>query len=431
MKDYYLKPNLFNGKHVLDMNISSNIKVLYLNVWLKGDWQVQKIHALEFLEAFQRQPGIQVFAFPQISTSKKESIHDKRKKQFLDLTKQFIKRTTPSFLKWVIDKISYKKNSFKIINYINKLQPDLMIVRHNAIFFPIMHNLLKPNLPLILEANSLVTQDLALANIKVPSRISKLEKDIIHRSDALFTVCRPISETIKDMGVDPEKIFTIPNGVNPTKFSPQPKSDELCTKYGLSKSIVVGYVGGFVKGQPEGRDVLGMLEAFKIAQNRSESPLKMLMVGRMDEECLWKEIKKIGIDNSVVFTGLIDHSQVPQFINLIDIAVAPYLERHLKYRSPIKLFEYMAMEKPTIIPRIGQAAEILTNNETAVLVKPESPISMAEALLRLLQNKFLRKNIGRNARKLILDKYTWEHNARNIANICHLVLKKHRLKRKK
>jgi len=93
-----------------------------------------------------------------------------------------------------------------------------------------------------------------------------------------------------------------------------------------------------------------MLEAFKIAKSNCEVPVKMLMIGKMDEEYLWKEIKRIGIIDSVVFTGLIDHDNLPEYMNLIDIAVAPYFERHLKYGSPVKLFEYLAMEKPTIIP---------------------------------------------------------------------------------
>jgi len=403
------------------MNNFPNIKVLYFNDWLKGSWQVQKIHAQEFLEAFQTQPGIQVYAFPQIPTSKNRNSYDKRKEQFLDLAKQFIKRVTPSFLKWILDQASLRKNNFQIIRYINKMEPDLIIARHNGNFFPIIYELTKLKQPLILEINGLVTHDLALANIEVPLRIAQLERDIIRGSDALFTVSRAISEMIKEIGIDLERIFTVPNGVDPNKFSPSPKSEDLCLKYGLSKNLVIGYVGGFVKREPEGRDVLGMLDAFKIAEMKSQVPLKMFMVGRMDEEYLWKEIKRIGITDSVVFTGLIDHSQVAQFINLIDIAVAPYQEKHIKYRSPVKLFEYMAMEKPVVVPGVGQPAKLLTDGRSAMFAEPESPESMANAFNRLIHDAALRRSIGRNARKLILDKYTWEHNARNIANICRLV----------
>ena len=405
------------------MHTFSNIRVLYLNDWIKGSWQVQTVHAREFLEAFQRQPGIQVFTYPQTPISKKQNIHVKIEKQYLDLTKQFLKkRVLYPLLKLFLNEISYKKNNFMIRRYINIIQPDLIIARYNQNFFPILYNLTKHKRPLILEVNALVAHGLSVENID--SRIALFEKNIILRADALFTVCKTTSELIKEIGVDPDRVFTVPNGVDPFKFSPQPKSEELYRRYGLSKHVVIGYVGGFTKEEHEGRNVLGMLEAFKIAKIESGIPLKMLMIGRMDEDCLWKEIKRLGITKSVVFTGFINHSQVPKFMNLIDIAVAPYFERRLIDRSPIKLFEYMAMEKPTVIPGIGQPAEILVNKKSAVLVEAESPLSMSEGLIMLIRDDSLRKKIGENARELILEKYTWEHNARNIANICRLVLEK-------
>ena len=63
-------------------------------------------------------------------------------------------------------------------------------------------------------------------------------------------------------------------------------------------------------------------------------------------------------------------------------------------------------------------------------MEPESPDSMAEGLLTLIHDVSLREKIGENARKLILNKYTWEHNAKNIANICCLTLEKQRLEKK-
>ena len=41
-----------------------NMKVIYLNNWFLGSWQVQKIHAQEFINAFNNQKGVQVFTYP-------------------------------------------------------------------------------------------------------------------------------------------------------------------------------------------------------------------------------------------------------------------------------------------------------------------------------------------------------------------------------
>ena len=46
------------------MNKARDMKVIYLNDWLSGSWQVQKIHAQEFINAFKHQKGLQVFTYP-------------------------------------------------------------------------------------------------------------------------------------------------------------------------------------------------------------------------------------------------------------------------------------------------------------------------------------------------------------------------------
>ena len=82
-------------------------------------------------------------------------------------------------------------------------------------------------------------------------------------------------------------------------------------------------------------------------------------------------------------------------MNLIDIAVAPYFENRLKDASPMKLFEYMAMAKPVIIPGVGQVTEIILNMESGVLVE-------AENILSLYGDKSLASRLGENARKTAL-----------------------------
>ena len=412
------------------MKVEQNIKVLYFNDWIAGTWQVQKVHAVNFIEAFKKQPGIQLYVYPQMANPEDESIYEEKEKTYLKLIRQFVDNVNQPFVKRIIQSLSNKRQLVRINTYLKQVNPDLIIARHNAVNFDVIYNFTNLEQPLVLEVNALVANDLRLQNIKMPLRTTRLESDIIHRSDAMFAVCRAYAEALKEIGGNSDRIFIVPNGVDPIKFLPQPKSKELCAKYGLADNLVMGYVGGFKKGAHEPRDVLGMFEAFKICKMKSQVPFKMLMVGKMDEEYLLEEIEKIGIEDSVVFTGFVDHLHVPKFLSLIDIAVAPYFKKNIEFGSPVKLFEYMSMKKPVVIPKVGQPAEILIDRETAILVKPESPDSIAEGLLTLINDASLREKIGRSARKLILEKYTWEHNAKGIADICRLILEKQRLEKK-
>lgn len=405
------------------MNKAPDMKVIYLNNWLSGSWQVQKIHALEFINAFKDQKKVQVFTYPR---NKDINLNNKivnGNKKIINIGKAVLKNFSPNFVKYKIDKLLEDKKLINIKQEINYINPDVILIRHNLSYFRIIEELFRFEVPIILEVNGLVKNDAKWINLKESSKILKNERKIVNQVHALCCVSHNIGESIKLMGTDPKKIFVVPNGVDPSKFFPHKKSNKLCKKYDLEGKIVIGYVGGFEKDKSEGRDVIGMLKAFQIAEKITKAPIKLLMVGRMDENFLNHTINELRIDDLVVFTGLIEHDRLPKIMNLIDIAVAPYLERRLKYASPMKLFEYMAMEKPIIIPGVGQVSEILKNMESAVLVEVENILSLAGALSMLIKDDNLREKIGRNARRLIKKKYTWEHNAMRIAKVCRSAMR--------
>ena len=396
------------------------MKVIYLNNWISGSWQVQKIHALELINAFENQEGLQVFTYPKnngLNISNKTDIWNKR---ILDSGKKIIKKFAFDFIRCKTEKLLENKTLLYIKNEIKYLNPDVILLRHNLVYFPMIDELLRFQVPIILEVNGLVKNDADAINLVDPEAILQNEKKIVNQVDALCCVSHNIGESIKLMGVDPKKIFVVPNGVDPLKFHPHKKSAKLCKKYDLEGKIVIGYVGGFENNNSEGRDVISMLKAFQIAEKSTTIPIKLIMAGRMDVNFLKQVIKKLGIGNLVIFTGFIEHDKVPKVMNLIDIAVAPYFEKRLIDASPMKLFEYMAMEKPVIIPGVGQVSEIIDNMESGVLVEVENVLSLADALSMLIKNDKLREKIGKNARRLIKKKYTWEHNAMKIAEVCQL-----------
>jgi glycosyltransferase involved in cell wall biosynthesis len=397
------------------------MKILYINEWLSGSWQVQKIHADEFLLALKKEPHLKIFTFPDIENLDKTATTIGEIETLFSMSKRLVNRILQWFPKALEDEIRYRRTVLKIRKLVSEVQPDIILARHNAGLLSVFSRIIKFQIPFVFEVNALISHDFKIAGVH-DFETARLEIELFHRADAIFSVTQATSDEIIEKGVNSSKVFTVPNGVDPDKFSPRKKSKRLLEKYELFEKVVVGYVGGFVKDEPEGRDVLGLLSAFKILLTNVKVPIKLLMIGRMDEEYLAEVLRDYGLSDSVVFTSHIKHSEVPTYMNLIDIAVAPYYKASLGYRSPIKLFEYMAMAKPTIIPDVGQASEILINKENAVLVKPESPVHMAEALLLLTQNLAMREEIGKNSRKLVIENYTWKHNANRIVQVCNRVV---------
>jgi len=68
------------------------------------------------------------------------------------------------------------------------------------------------------------------------------------------------------------------------------------------------------------------------------------------------------------------------------------------FGSPTKLYEYMAAGRPIVASRLGQIAEVLEDQVTALLVEPDNPQALAEAIVRLVDDAPLRTRLGCAAR---------------------------------
>jgi glycosyltransferase involved in cell wall biosynthesis len=88
-----------------------------------------------------------------------------------------------------------------------------------------------------------------------------------------------------------------------------------------------------------------------------------------------------GLLGRVRFTGRKAHAQVPPLVAAMDIAVLPDSNG---YGSPMKLFEYLAMGKAVVAPRVGPVEEIVRDGENGLLVPPGDAEAFAAAIRRAL-----------------------------------------------
>ena len=132
---------------------------------------------------------------------------------------------------------------------------------------------------------------------------------------------------------------------------------------------------------------------------------------------LEKLAQKLGLQKRVAFTGAVEFEKIPETLKTLDALVAPYPQMDSFYFSPLKIFEYMAAGKPIVASRIGQLTEILEDGKNALLVPPENPEALAEALLRLKQDRNLGKSLGMQAQKAAKQKHGWNNRLRVVEGI--------------
>ena len=100
---------------------------------------------------------------------------------------------------------------------------------------------------------------------------------------------------------------------------------------------------------------------------------------------------------------------VPRVLACCDIAVLPSKAEGL----PNAVLEYLAAGLPTVASRVGGNAEIVQDCKTGLLVPPEDPPALAEALLRLLRDPGFAANLGNNGREYVTSQFSFRRMIEN------------------
>ena len=109
------------------------------------------------------------------------------------------------------------------------------------------------------------------------------------------------------------------------------------------------------------------------------------------------------------------NQQVPKYLAASDFLILPNSMKHeLAYStSPLKLFEYMAAQRPIVASNIPALQGFLRHKENAFLIEPDSPTAIASALDILTQNQNLSTQMVEQAWQEV-QQFTWSHRAKDI-----------------
>ena len=121
----------------------------------------------------------------------------------------------------------------------------------------------------------------------------------------------------------------------------------------------------------------------------------------------------------VKLVGYVPPTQVPTYLAAADVLTVPNSAKAAVsryYTSPLKLFEYMASGRPIIASDLPSLREIITHEETALLVPPDDARAFAAAVERLRYDADLARRLAANSLQLVAD-YTWDNRAAQIIQL--------------
>ncbi len=126
---------------------------------------------------------------------------------------------------------------------------------------------------------------------------------------------------------------------------------------------------------------------------------------------LEQQITAAGIADRVRLLGF--RRDVPDLMRAVDVMCLP------SHREPFGLVyvEAALAEKPVIACEAGGAPEIIEPGETGLLVRPQNVPDLTQAILTLLDNRDQAAQMGRRARELALDRFTWSNYLANLRDV--------------
>ncbi len=227
------------------------------------------------------------------------------------------------------------------------------------------------------------------------------------RAERVWVHSRELDSIIAENGVARDRIRCIPHGVRMDRFA-QRKSRR------VDKPLQIIFVGSFYPWH----GVEPLLKAFSMAQARV-SRLRLCLVGDgIARPVCEEQVRSLGIEDTVEFTGWLPYERVVEYLNKADIGVAPYLKLEPFYFAPVKILDYMAAGLAIVASKQGRICEMLEHRKEGLLVLPGEVAALADALVELAENPPLRRRLGEAARAKFTYTYTWERAAQRVLSLC-------------
>ncbi len=286
----------------------------------------------------------------------------------------------------------FRNISFNFMAFLKALRLDFEIIHaHGPIstFFGVILSMIKRT-PIIATTHGLALKQ-PQYNRGIKRLFAMLERFAYSSADCVIFLSEEEKEGFrKKLGFLPDGYKIIPPGMDSTRFA-SGDGQKIREKFDIGDNVVITFIGRLIA-------VKGLKYLIEAA-NRIQEDFKLLIVGDgpQREELIDQASKSR--PNRIVFTG--QRTDVPDILAATDIFVLPSLSEGL----PTALLEAMAAGKACVVTDIGLP---VWDKKTGLVVKKEDSEELRAAIKRLMSDQKLRNDLGKNARKDVIQNYDWQ-----------------------
>ena len=217
----------------------------------------------------------------------------------------------------------------------------------------------------------------------------------------IVAISRAVKDVLVEFGVDPARVEVVYSGTDPSKYRPGLDRDRVRRELDVPDGApLVAKIANFYPGW-KGHDVF--LAAARLVLDRAPDA-RFLLVGKStDSEVMRAAVDAAGLAGRVIMAGY--RSDIPDVLAAIDVlANSPRAREGLS----VAILETLAAGRPVVATRVGGIPEIVRDGETGLLVPPEDPAALAEAVLTLIADRDLAARLGAAGARLVREGFTFD-----------------------
>lgn len=212
-------------------------------------------------------------------------------------------------------------------------------------------------------------------------------------------------------------VVYVPNGVDLERFASPPRAEVegLRQALQLDGRRVIAYVGTL---SLQNHPVDLLLDAFVSVHQRFPDTTLLFIGGGEDLPLMKERAERLGLADAVLFTGHVDQRGLPSLMALADITADPVHDDEVaRARSPLKVFESLALGIPVVTADVGDRNLLLDGGKAGILVKAGHVPSLAEGMERLLSDEDMRHEMAMRSGCFVRSHYSWSHLAQTWAHL--------------
>jgi glycosyltransferase involved in cell wall biosynthesis len=236
----------------------------------------------------------------------------------------------------------------------------------------------------------------------------RAERWAARRCHAIVSVADAMTIQALAQGVGrPEQFVTIRSAMETEHFiAPATKREELRARFGWDESVVVlGTIARLteLKGHDDMIDAFGEILT-QTGATANAPKVALLWVG----DGWWRDrlvarLKALGIADRVAMTGLVDPSEIPEWISAMDVVVHPSYREGL----PRAVVQGMLEQKPVIAYDVDGAREVCQHERTGILVKAGDRTALRAAAQWMIDHPNERRVMGERGREVVRVDFDW------------------------